>query len=174
MGGRQRDPQRPARCVTGKHHDNERGIGFFGEVLRMTGEMHARLIDDTFMHGRGRHRSKLAAAATGECAIEEIEHIAAIAGIEFARLGRRGEWYMDDRQAAAVNRKIRRKRGQANRQAERLGTRCQQIPVAQNDGLRITGKVGQTQAEFGADTGRFAAGDGDDRAHYFSSSRFST
>src|SRR5438046_467973 len=69
--GRKRDAQAPAR----EHHDHLCGTGALGEILRMSDESDAAVVDAALVHGCSRERSELASLAACNCAVDERNHV---------------------------------------------------------------------------------------------------
>ena len=78
--GRKRDAQAPAR----EHHDHLCGTGALGEILRMSDERDAAIVDDALVHGCSRERGELASLAACNCAVDERNHVRRIARIRRA------------------------------------------------------------------------------------------
>ena len=76
------------------------GAGVRGEVLGVTGEWHAGIVDHALLHGRRDHGSELAADTAGDGAIQQGEHVARVGRIEPASHAGRRERHVDHVDAA--------------------------------------------------------------------------
>jgi hypothetical protein len=113
------------------------------------GEAYPRVVDHAFVHRRGDHRVVLAGEAPVDRAVEHLQDVAAVGGLEPARLARRRERHMVD-----------------------VRTPLQQAPVADGDELRAAEPARHRDAQLRPDARRLARGEGDPR--HRSSSRSST
>jgi hypothetical protein len=135
------------------------------------------IVDDALVHRRRHHRGEFAGTAAGERAIEQTEHVAfALAGSSCPAI-RTGAPAGTCRMSSLPG--CGGFPGQKNHEPQPSGGALgEQLAVAK----MTIGCAGNSrrpaQAQLGADAGRFAAGDGDDRqcaiSAQFSSRRIST
>jgi hypothetical protein len=140
---------RDAQPAADQHH-HDRRAGALGEVLGVTGERNAGVVDDAFLHRRGHHGLVFAGQTALHRPIEQAQDIAAVGGIEPARRARAGE-----------------------RQVLHLRRVPQDGTVAEDHDAGAESLASEHRAELGADSGRLAGSHGD-RESYRSSRRSST
>jgi hypothetical protein len=117
----------------------------------MAGEGDAGVVDHALLHRRGHHGVELAGEAAADGAVEDIEDVAAVGGIELA-----GE------------------PGPAKRNMFDSGKTLKQPPIADDDNAGGKGFARDPAAKLRSDASGLARGEGDDRTLYRSSSRSST
>jgi hypothetical protein len=167
--------QRDAQIAAGEHHHHLRRMRLFGKVFGVAGEGNAGIVDHCLVHWRRHHCRELAGLATFERSIEQSKNVRRIDRIELSCDGRHAQRHMDEIEDTRFRQCRRRPLAQTDGGTELRGTRTHHFPVGQNDEACCEILLREAQAEFGADAGRLARGDGDDRRHaQRSSSRRST
>ena len=154
--------QRHAHAATGQHHHHQRCMRLFGEEFGVSGKGNARIIDDALVHGCGDHAGEFAGQAALYCTAQGFQHIRGIGGIELSGLRGMRQGNMQHAQLAVLARIAGRVVVQLNVDAELRGTLLQQRLVGDHHQRLFMPR--QLQAEIGADSGRFACGDGEGAA----------
>ncbi len=145
-----RGGERHAQAAADQHHHHMRGARALGQVLGVAGEVDARVVDHAFLDRRGHHRVVFAAQATVDRAVQHLEHVAAVGGVEPAGHA-----------------------GSAQRNVLDLDA-GQQRAVADHRQARVEVFARCARAQLGPHPGGLAGSQRDDRAPYRSSRRSST
>ena len=159
MGGGQGHAQTAAH----QHHHHMLGARALGEVLGVPREGNARVIDCAFVHRSRNHCIELAGEAPVDGAIESGKHVRAIGRIEMSgtrRVSKRhmiylqgiGQWHSGGDIAA-----------ERSGPAQGTAARGQHILIADNHDPSRKISAREHQCKVRPDSGRLAAGDGNNR-----------